>query len=400
MNKLDISMAIPTVDELIQRAKGLCELIRSKSDQHENERKLSKDVADALRDSGFYKICQSKENGGYGMSPSVLWRVSKEIGIGDGSTAWILSLTGLHPWLAGMFPPQAQDDVFANGQDAIVVALTGNVGRGVEATFDGETFTLNGKWTYASGINVADWACVLVEATRGDQTEKHYVLVPAESFTIDENSWQVLGMKGTGSKDVYLENEKVPVYRSVSWEDIHNANYPGAERNKDPMYQIPHASLFAMSVTAAIVAVGHGLLDHYKDSLSKRMPANSPTPQREDRFSLANLGEAATLLDFAFQQLILDVDTIYNTAAEGKVLTEEERTKYRCHAAFISELTMQATNLIIRNLGGSILPKGPVERYFRDLQSMASHFLMQPKPIAELYGRKLLGLDLPVGARI
>ncbi len=59
-----------------------------------------------------------------------------------------------------------------------------------------------------------------------------------------------------------------------------------------------------------------------------------------------------------------------------------------------------AADDLARNLGGSLMPLGPVERYFRGIHSMASHVLMQINPLAELYGRALLGLELPAGARI
>lgn len=400
MSSTSIETNVPTAAELIARAQHMRELLKAESPQQEIEKKIAPKVAQQLRENGFFKICQSKENGGYGMRPSVLWEVAREVGCGDGSAAWVLSLTGLHPWLAGMFPPQAQDDVFANGKDAVIIALTGNVGRGVDVEFNGQEFILNGKWTYASGVDIADWACVLVETKVNEQKKLHLLLVPASSFEIDDSSWEVLGMRGTGSKDVYLTNERVPLYRSVAWDDIHSVNYPGRARNKSPMYNIPHSSYFALSVSAAIISVSFGLHNTYQEALSRRMPANSTVPQREDSFSLAKLGKATTLLEMAYQQLLQVVDDIYDLAESGHQFTETDRAKYRSYAAMLSEITLEATDLMVRNLGGGLLPKGPIERYFRDIYSMASHFLMQPDQANELFGRKILGLSLPVGARV
>ncbi|MBF6618150.1 MAG: hypothetical protein ITG07_15655 [Candidimonas sp.] len=394
------STTVPSAQALVQAANGLIPLLREKGPQHDLDKRISDEAASLLRDNGFFRICQSQENGGYGMRPSVLWRVTREIARGDSATAWILSLAGLHPWMAGMFSPEAQDDVFADGTDAVVIALTGNVGRGVDVAYDGEHFTLTGKWTYASGIDVADWACVLVDAPMKDGNEQRLLLVPKASFEIDDSSWNVMGMRGTGSKDVYLKGEKVPAYRSVRWKDLQRVNYPGRVRNKDPMYAIPHTSLFAMSVAAAVSAVSYGMLDLYRDVLKSRRPAGLNAPQTEDRFSLAELGKAASHLDMAFNQLMHDVDELYDLAAQGHVFTVEERAKYRVNAATISDLAMQAVNAMVRNLGGSLLPNGPIERCFRDFHSMASHFLLQTNPAAEVFGRTLLGLELPANARV
>src|SRR5690554_3542539 len=371
-----------------------------KGAQHDRDKRISPEVAQRLRDNGFFRICQSRENGGYGMRPSVLWRVTREIARGDSATAWILSLAGLHPWVAGMFAPRAQDEVFKNGSDAVVIALTGNVGRGVEVEFDGEHFTLNGKWTYASGIDVADWAAVLVEPEVDGSKKKFLVLVPQSSFEIDDSSWNVMGLQGTGSKDVYLKNEKVPAYRSISWDNLQQLDFPGSERNTDPMYSIPHTSLFAMSEAAAVAAVGHGMLDLYCDALQRRFPVGLNQAQTEDRFSMAELGKAASRLDMAFNQLMHDVDEMYDRAEAGYTFTVLDRAKYRANAAVLSEEVMQAVNIMIRNIGGSLLPNGPIERCFRDIHSMASHFLLQTNHAAELFGRSLLGLSLPANARI
>ncbi|MFM0071989.1 hypothetical protein PQQ86_12525 [Paraburkholderia sediminicola] len=262
---------IPNAETLIERARLMIPMLKAQGPGHDSAKRISDDVASQLRAAGSFRICQSVENGGYGLRPSVLWRVCREVARGDSATAWVPGLAGLHPWMAGMFGERAQDDVFAGGQDAVVIALTGNVGRGVDASLDGDHFVLNGKWTYASGIDVADWASVLVDVpTTEGIRELRLLLVPRSSFRVDHESWNAFGMKGTGSKDVYLNNEWVPVYRSIKWTDVQHIAYPGRERNKSPMYRIPHTSLFVMSVAAAIASVAHGLLDIHADTVRKQ----------------------------------------------------------------------------------------------------------------------------------
>ena len=396
------SMQAPTAESLIASARALIPQLQLAGPDHDRNKRISTSVARQLREAGFFRICQSIENGGYGMRPSVLWRVAREIARGDSATAWILSLAGLHPWLAGMFPAQAQDEVFAAGRDAVVIALTGNVGRGVEARVDQDHYVLSGKWTYASGIDIADWAAVLVEipAEQGGTSERRLMLVPQSSFRIDHESWNVFGMQGTGSKDVYLEGERIPRHRSLSWTDLQLGQFPGSERNRGPMFRVPHTSMFVMSVAAPIVAVATGLLDQYRATIRQRIPAGLGAPQTQDRFSLAELGKAACRIEMAFNQLMHEVDEMWDLAAAGERFSVEDRTRYRTSGAIICDTALAAGNDLVRSLGGSLLPLGPIERYFRDLHSMASHFLMQANPAAELYGLALLGLPLPPNARI
>ena len=391
--------AVPDAETLVEKARQMIPWLREVGPQHDTDKRVSDDVACKLRENGFFRICQSRENGGYGLRPSVLWKVTREVARGDSATAWILSLAGLHPWVAGMFPPQAQDEVFENGSDAVVIALTGNVGRGVTADYHGTHFTLNGKWTYASGIDVADWAAVLVDAEVEGNKRRCLLLVPKSSFEIDHGSWNVLGLRGTGSKDVYLKDEQVPVHRCIFWDDLQRLEFPGSERNQDPMYRIPHTSLFAMSVAAAVAAVGHGMLDLYCEALQRRVPVGIGQAQIEDRFSMAELGKAASRLDMAYNQLMHDVDEMYDRAAAGYAFTITDRARYRANAAVLAETVMESVDIMVRSIGGSLLPNGPIERCFRDIHSMASHFL-QTNHAAELLGRSLMGLSLPPNARI
>ncbi|MCJ0766159.1 hypothetical protein [Variovorax terrae] len=391
----------PTTEDLVQRAQAMIPRLREVGPGHDSSKRISEDVAASLREAGFFRICQSVENGGYGMRPSTLWRVSREVARGDSATAWILSLAGLHPWMAGMFSVQAQDEVFAGGKDAVVIALTGNVGRGVDAKLVDGYYVLSGKWTYASGIDNADWAAVLVEVPTGDGgKELRLMLVPQASFRIDHESWNVFGMKGTGSKDVYLTEERVPLYRTIKWTDVQSNQVPGLERNKGSMYKIPHTSLFVMSVAAAATAVATGILDIYIETIRKRTPVGLNAPQTEDRFSLAELGKAGAKIEGAFNLLMHDVDEMWDQAAAGTPFTVAQRTRYRTDGAVICDMALDAADALVRNLGGSLVPIGPLERYFRDLHAMASHFLMQVTPSAELHGRALLGIPLPANARI
>jgi 3-hydroxy-9,10-secoandrosta-1,3,5(10)-triene-9,17-dione monooxygenase len=392
---------LPTTEELVERARAMIPRLQEMGPRHDDAKRISEEVAASLREAGFFKICQPNENGGYGMRPTTLWRVSREVARGDSATAWILFLAGLHPWMAGMFPVQAQDEVFAGGKDAVVIALTGNVGRGVEARLEIDHYVLNGKWTYASGIDIADWAAVLVEVpTDAGGKELRLLLVPQASFRIDHDSWNVFGMKGTGSKDVYLSEERVPPYRTIKWTDVQRNEVPGLERNKGPMYRIPHTSLFVMSVAAAAAAVATGIRDIYIDTIRKRTPAGLNAPQTEDRFSLAELGKAGAKIDAAFSLLLHDVDEMWDQAVAGKAFTIVQRTRYRTDGALICDMALDAADDLVRNLGGGLVPVGPLERYFRDLHAMSSHFLMQIAPSAELHGRALLGMQLPPNARI
>lgn len=392
----------PAPGELIARARALIPALRQRAAACEAEKRIPDETVRDLVEAGFFRITMPKSAGGYAMRPSVLWAVAREIGRGCGSTAWIMSLLGLHPWLVGMFAPEAQRDVFADG-DAIVPVLTGGVGRDITVTPVPGGYEVSGLWRYASGIDIATWviAMVPVPVAGADAPVPHLILVPKREFAIDHASWNVLGMRGTGSKDVRLTRAFVPAYRTISWVDAQRGIYPGASLNQEPTYRAPLNGLFAMSTAAAVVGVASGAVDHFLDAVKSRIMVGTGLRQIDDTSTHILTGECAARVNMAFTLLMHDVDEMYDTAAAGAAFAVETRARYRMDAALISRTALAAADRLFNAIGGSLLPTGtPLERYFRDIHAMASHFLLQPEPAGELYGRALLGLDLPPGARI
>lgn len=392
----------PAPDELIDRARRLIPVLRERAAACEAGKRIPAETARDLVEAGFFRITQPASAGGYAMRPSVLWAVAREIGRGCGSTAWVMSLLGLHPWLVGMFAPEAQREVFADG-DAIVPVLTGGVGRDIVVEPAGDGYTVSGLWRYASGIDIATWVIAMVPVRKrgADAAEPHLIIVPKRAFSIDDASWNVLGMRGTGSKDVRLDTIHVPAHRTLSWTDAQRGIYPGSALNREPTYRAPLNGLFAMSTAAAVVGVASGALDHFIEAAKTRVIVGTGERQITDKATHIEAGQCAAQVHMAFALLMRDADEMYDTAAAGRTFTTEQRARYRMDAALVSRTALAAADRLFNAVGGSLLPTGaPLERCFRDIHAMASHFLLQPGPAGELYGRTLLGLDLPQGARI
>ena len=94
---------------------------------------------------------------------------------------------------------------------------------------------------------------------------------------------------------------------------------------------------------------------------------------------------------------------LYDSAARlyAGAASLEDRARLRIGTALAARTALAAADRAIAAVGGSLLPQGgPLERGFRDIHAMASHFLLQLDPSAEAYGRLLLDLPAPAGARL
>ena len=81
--------------------------------------------------------------------------------------------------------------------------LLGGRARRVEG---GWQFT--GRWPFSSGTDWCEWIVVggFAEAADGskpgESTEPHHFILPRSDYVIHHDSWDVMGLRGTGSKDV------------------------------------------------------------------------------------------------------------------------------------------------------------------------------------------------------
>jgi 3-hydroxy-9,10-secoandrosta-1,3,5(10)-triene-9,17-dione monooxygenase len=375
-------------EALIERAKALAPMLRQNAAAADRERRISDATMAAIREAGFLRILQPHDDGGYALPPEVLWRVAVEIGRGCASTAWLVGLNGANVWLLSLFDKACRDEVFADGAQALVPVLTGGVGRDVEVREAAGGYRLSGRWRYASGIDHADWVAALVPLSDGPAL----MVVEAGRFGIDHDSWQVLGMRGTGSKDIALAETFVPRHRTLAWSGIE-----AGREHAHPLYRLPANPLLAMSVAAPLIGTARGIVDTLRETIARRVAAGSGAAQIDDPRAHATLGQCAAEIAMSETALLATAASLHDVGNVGL----DERARLRACTVVAARAALALADRAVAAVGGSVLPQGSaMERGFRDIHAMASHFLLQLDPSAEAYGRLLLGLPPLPGSRL
>jgi len=227
------------------------------------------------------------------------------------------------------------------------------------------------------------------------------VLVPQDAFSIDHSSWNVLGMRGTGSKDISLQPTFVPEHRWLSWSQLQAGEKHPTCPNDEPIYAYPLNSVFAMSVLAPLLGVASAVAEEFRELVKTRVIPGTQQRQRDDKVAQIDAASGEATMAIARQALLDDADLVLEIIRTGRPLTPEERGAIRMRLAMAGRFALAAAQKMFSALGGSLLPSGSrAERLFRDLHAMSSHFLLQPDAIGEAYGRLLLGLDILPGARL
>ena len=371
---------------LIDRARDLAPAFRARAPRADRHRTLPAESVAEIRDAGFLRILQPRDNGGYALSPDVLWRVTCEIGRGCASTAWIVGLNGANVWLLSLFDETCRAEIFADGAQVLVPVLTGSAGRdvGVRAVSGG--YRVSGSWRYASGIDHADWVAALVPLPDGPAL----AIFETDAFTVDHDSWHVLGMRGTGSKDIVLAETFLPRHRALSWAAIQ-----AGRDHADPLYRLPANPFLAMSIAAPLIGTALGIVDALTETIGRRVAANANADA--DPRIYTTLGLCAAEADMAETTLYENSARLY--AAGNPDLAE--RARIRASTVVATRAALSAADRAASAAGGALLRQGSaLERGFRDIHAMASHFLLHPDMSTEALGRLRLNLPLQDDARI
>jgi alkylation response protein AidB-like acyl-CoA dehydrogenase len=384
---------IPSPETLVGRARELAPVLAQRALECEALRRLPDASHAEFRAAGFYKILQPRRYGGYAMDLRVLYEVSRELGRGCASSAWVCSILAIHQWYLAFFDPRAQDDIWGEAPDALACTPFRPAGS-VTRMADGIVLR-DGRWDFASGCDHAQWALlgVLVPPDGDGPPDYCMAMVPQPDFEIMD-TWHVVGLRGTGSKDLAVREAHVPAHRLFSLSQMLATGYaPGLEVNREPEYAQPFFGASVMTLVAPAVGAALGAIDVFAERLGQRVLAFRESRQGEHAPSQARLAQAMGKVDAAELLITRDSAQMKERARSGETASLLERARYRFDNAYATRLCVEAVDLLFDAAGGSALQDSHrLQRAWRDVHAVASHAGLNLDTTAELLARVRLGL--------
>jgi 3-hydroxy-9,10-secoandrosta-1,3,5(10)-triene-9,17-dione monooxygenase len=374
----------------LDRVRDLLPALRDRAREAEQLRRLPDATVKDFLSAGLFRCLQPKRYGGYELDPGTLYRAVMDIGAVCGSSAWILGVVGIHNWHLALFPPQAQEDVW--GEDTSVQLSTSLSPTGSVERVDGG-FRLRGRWSFSSGCDFCQWV-VLGGLTpeRDAQPEMRAFLVPRRDYTLDD-TWHTVGLCGTGSKDVVVEDAFVPEYRTHSYRDAFHLRNPGATVNDGPLYKLPFGLVFPACIAAPAVGVALGALDHFRAQAMARVSPRDKTRVAEDPFVQFHLAEATAEVAAARDRLLDDFSEMMRLARAGEEIALSKRARYRWDITKAADWSVHAVDRLFEASGGrGIFLDNPIQRAWRDVHAIRAHAGNNIEKAAAIYGRSELGL--------
>jgi alkylation response protein AidB-like acyl-CoA dehydrogenase len=353
--------------DVVAAARSLIPQVLAARDECERVRHVPTPMVEALAEAGLLQMYLPRSMGGPELPPLVVFRVVEEISRADGSIGWCTMI--------------------ATGVSNSMGLLEAEVGR--EMAGCPADMRLAG---FASGVNHARWLmcpCVIWDDGKPVRTPTGAPMTrifwaPAESATI-QDTWHVVGLRGTGSHDFTLADVFVPAARSVAATDL--------PREKGLLYDPRLHLTWIWTATAGnAMGIGRGALDAFVDLASSKSTTMSTTLLRDRPLVQARVAEAEATLSAARAYVQTAVGDLWERAGQGEGDLDVAVVQARLAIARGMHEAVRAVDLLFHAAGtNAVYERNPLERHFRNIHVAIQHAAALPAHM-EAAGKVLLGL--------
>jgi 3-hydroxy-9,10-secoandrosta-1,3,5(10)-triene-9,17-dione monooxygenase len=386
--------------QVIAAVTELLPAVRERAQDTEDARRVPAESVKALTETGFFRLLQPARFGGLEADPLDFYTAVRAIASACGSTGWVASVVGVHPWQLALFPPKAQEEVWAADPATRMSSSYAPTGK---ATLTDGGYILGGRWSFSSGCDHASWVLLggIVTGEDGTPVDFCTFLLPAADYTIDD-VWDTVGLRGTGSNDIVVESTFVPAHRALSFSDVSRCVCPGQQVNAAPLYRIPFGAVFSWAITTPIIGMASGAYDAYVDWQRGRVRA-AYAGQRasEDPYGQVRVAEAAALIDNCWLALERDMRELQASVRDGERPPMPLRLRTRRDQVLGTAQAIRAIDMLFENSGGRALKRGtPIQRFWRDAHAGRVHAINDPERALAPFGRGEFGLELATDAML
>jgi 3-hydroxy-9,10-secoandrosta-1,3,5(10)-triene-9,17-dione monooxygenase len=350
-----------------------------------------------LAEGGFLRSLQPKRWGGGEVALLDFVDAAMEISRASPSAGWVAGVIGVHPWQLALFPDEAQQEMWGDDPTTMHSSSYNPTGR-AEKVPGG--YKVSGRWSFSSGCDHCRGVNLGAIAGARDVGGKQLpdfrsFLLLAGQYRIVDN-WHVAGLKGTGSKDIVVDDAFVPEHRTQSHLDYAlGLPLPGQEKNDGTLYRMPWSVVFNLALAASVLGSARGFVETW--TLQTRTRTISLAgPAADDALMQQRLAEAAWILDASTTRVRADVVEMQQMAEAREIASMQQRAQMRWNMVRGCQLVGRAVvDLFNAASGRSIFLDHPLQRRFQDVQAGLAHAYLGPDQVARAVGGALLGTSKP-----
>ena len=382
---------------VLDGVRDLLPAFRERADEAERLRVVPEASIKELEETGFIRLLQPRRFDGLEADPIDFYTAVRDIAGACGSTGWVSSVLGVHPWQVALFADEAQQAVWGSDTSTRLSSSYAPTGKAVRA--DGG-FQLSGKWSFSSGCDHCQWVLLggLVFDTDGNVVDFRTFLVPRSSYDIVD-VWHMVGLSGTGSNDIVVDDVFVPEAFTLSMSDTGRCFGPGQEQNTSDLYKLPFHSLFTNTITTPIIGMAMGAYaEHVEMQRNRTRAAYLGEKASLDPFAAVRIARAASEIDAAWAQLVNNIREEQGYVARGEKVPLQTRLKARRDQVLGTQWAIDAIDSLFEASGGRALANGThLQRAWRDAHAGRVHAANDPERALQMYGALEFGHKIDPG---
>ena len=374
--------------ELWARAEGLLPRLRERAARCEELRRLSDETLRDFHDAELFRIHQPKRVGGAELEFDAVVTFGALLARACASTSWVWVNYAAHHMMLGMFPREAQDEIWNASRDALIASsfvFPAAKARKVEGGY-----VISGRWPFSSGVAPSEWNMLAGLAFLDDNAppEQRVFLLQKSQYKVIDN-WFAGGLRGTGSMDVEAKEQFVPEHRTLAVADTKGGPTPGSAVNPGPLFQMPVFALFPYMLSGVPLGIAEGLIDDYGPRGGRMTGARVA----EIQSTQIRLGEATAHARASRLVQLANCREAQALIEAGDVPDLKTKARYRLEGAYAVDWAVRAVDVMFALMGaGGLYESGPAPRAFRDAHAVKQHFSFNTDIAATTYGRAALGL--------
>ena len=381
---------------LVQAAASLRPVLRDYHEEIEREQRIPKPLFEQLRAAGFYRLVIPRALGGLQVDPLTYLRVVELLAEGVGSVGWNIANNSIGQLVTLGLPDEGVNEI--HGQGPSVIAGTAVQGGGQAVPVEGG-YRVSGRWTFGSGCQESAWMLGSFQILDAGEPRRRpdggslfwRGVFPRAEAEIVGGSWDVAGLRGTGSFDWTVENVFLPERRTMVHAgvplDNQWARWPGVT------YALPSQAWVGPHHSAVITGIARAGIDALIQLACEKTPRGRTgmlceNPQVQDA-----IGRADAILNAGRVYRSAMIAELWNTIAAGKETTLEQRARCRLASTYAADSAREAMDLVYRHGGSTSFKRDSrLAECWRDLHVVGQTVTVAPEwyPIG---GRVYLGMN-------
>ncbi|MCA1983235.1 hydroxylase [Nocardioides nematodiphilus] len=391
---------------VLAKVEELADFFAAQAEEADALGRLPDATVATMKATGIAKILHPADLGGLEGSPVEFFQSLIAMGSQSTSAAWVAGVVGVHAFELAQADRRLQEEIWgASGEKADTWTASPYAPFGRAKTVEGG-YIFSGRWPFSSGTDHCEWIILGGLITDADGAPikgnplRHFVL-PRADYEIDQDSWNVAGLKGTGSKDIIINDAFIPEHRVINSADLGTFDLAkNAGRYDSPTYRMPFHQMFNGAIAGATLSAAVGALGAASAYMRSRVTVKGVSTSTDPRH-LFVLAEAASDIDASVMQFLGGFEQMWDLALEGREIPLDLRARTRRDQVRAVHRSVGAVEELVKLAGGNALRGGSaINRFWRDVHMGAAHQANQEDSTYQTFGLSHMGLPLPPSARV